>query len=250
MKTVHAVSIIVATAALVVLGGFSHASQMDTDIESQAKQSYVFQNYLKSDDVKVQAKDGVVTLTGTVSEESKKSLAGETVASLPNVKKVDNKLQVKGESPAEKSDAWIKMKVKTTLFFHRSVSAATEVDVKDGVVTLRGEADSQAEKDLTAEYAKDVDGVKSVKNEMTVAKAPQEKRTVGDKIDDASITALVKMTLLSHKSTSGLKTSVKTTDGVVTLSGEAANAAEMALATKLAADVNGVKSVDNRMTVK
>jgi osmotically-inducible protein OsmY len=250
MKTVHAVSIIVAAVALLVLGGFARASQMDTEIEAKAKQSYVFKNYLKGDDVKVQSKDGVVTLTGTVSEESRKSLAGETVASLPNVKKVDNKLEVKGESPAEKSDAWIKMKVKTTLFFHRSVSATTEVDVKDGVVTLRGEAASQAEKDLTAEYAKDIDGVKSVKNEMTVAKVGPEKRTVGDKIDDASITALVKATLLSHKSTSAINTSVKTMDGIVTLTGTAANAAEIALASKLANDVNGVKSVDNRMTVK
>lgn len=250
MKTVHAASIVVAAVALLVLGGFARASQTDTDIETSAKQSYIFKNYLKGDDVKVQSKDGVVTLTGTVSEESRKSLAGETVASLPNVKKVDNKIEVKGERPAERSDAWLKTKVKTSLFFHRSVSASTEVDVNDGVVTLRGEADSQAEKDLTAEYAKDVEGVKSVKNEMTVAKTPKEKRTVGDKIDDASITALVKSTLLTHKSTSGLKTSVQTKDGVVTLSGEAANAAEIALATKRANDVNGVKSVDNRMTVK
>ncbi|MDW7709641.1 MAG: BON domain-containing protein [Deferrisomatales bacterium] len=251
MKTVYAASIVVAAVALLVLGGLARASQMDTDIETSAKQSYVFKTYLEGDDVKVQSKDGVVTLTGTVSEESRKSLAGETVAALPNVKKVENKIEVKGESPAERSDAWLKMKVKTSLFFHRSVSASTEVDVNDGVVTLRGEADSQAEKDLTAEYAKDVEGVKSVKNEMTVAKkTPKEKRTVGDKIDDASITALVKTALLTHKSTSGLKTSVQTKDGVVTLSGEAANAAEVALATKRASDVKGVKSVDNRMTVK
>jgi hypothetical protein len=31
----------------------------------------------------------------------------------------------------------------------------TEVDVKDGIVTLRGEATSQAQKDLTTEYAKE-----------------------------------------------------------------------------------------------
>jgi len=46
----------------------------------------------------------------------------------------------------------------------------TEVDVKDGIVTLQGEATSQAQKDLTTEYAKDVEGVKEVKNEMTVTK--------------------------------------------------------------------------------
>ena len=39
-------------------------------------------------------------------------------------------------------------------------------------------------------------------------------------------------------------------DGVVTLSGKAENAAEIALAGKLANDVNGVQSVQNNMTVK
>ena len=56
------------------------------------------------------------------------------------------------------------MKVKSALLFHRNVSAtATEVELKDGIVTLKGEATSEAQKELTTEYAKDVDDVKSVK---------------------------------------------------------------------------------------
>ena len=84
---------------------------------------------------------------------------------------------------------------------------------------------------------------------MTLANASKGAQTLGDKIDDASITAMVKMTLLGHRSTSALNTSVTTKDGVVTLSGEADNAAEIALAGKLANDVNGVQSVQNNMTV-
>ena len=74
-------------------------------------------------------------------------------------------------------------------------------------------------------------------------------QTVGGKIDDASVTALVKMTLLYHRSTSALKTSVTTKNGVVTLSGKAKNAAEKDLATKFVKDVNGVRSVKNLMTI-
>jgi osmotically-inducible protein OsmY len=72
---------------------------------------------------------------------------------------------------------------------------------------------------------------------------------MGDKIDDASITARVKSSLLSHHSTSAVHTSVSTTDGVVTLSGVAKNAAEKSLVTKLATDINGVNSVINNMTI-
>jgi osmotically-inducible protein OsmY len=238
----------VAAMALLALSMPVYASK-DSRIESSAKKSHVFMTYLKADDITIQSKDGAVTLTGTVSEESHKSLAQETVASLPGVKSVDNRLEVKGTSPAMNTDAWITAKVKTMLLFHRSVSAMTEVNTTNGIVTLQGKATSQAQKDLTTEYAKDVEGVKDVKNEMTIAKTSKKTQTVSRKVDDASITALVKMTLLYHRSTSALNTSVTTSNGVVTLSGKASNAAEKDLATKFAIDVNGVKSVKNQMTI-
>ena len=242
--------LMVTAAAMLVISVPVQASKMDSRIESTAKQSYVFKTYLKDDDIKIQSVDGVVSLTGTVSEESHKSLAQETVASLQGVKSVDNRLEVKGERPAEKSDAWLTTKVKTMLLYHRNVSAMTEVNTKDGIVTLRGEAASQAQKDLTTEYTKDVDGVKDVNNEMTVTKTSKKTQTVVQKMDDASITAQVKMTLLYHRSTSALNTKVTTKKGVVTLSGKAGNAAEKDLATKLVNDVNGVKGVNNRMTIE
>jgi osmotically-inducible protein OsmY len=89
-------------------------------------------------------------------------------------------------------------------------------------------------------------GQRSYRRKLGAAK-PDE--TVGEKIDDASITAQVKMSLLSHRSTSALKTKVETTDGVVTLTGVTKNAAEKALVTKLVTDVNGVSSVVNNMTI-
>jgi hyperosmotically inducible protein len=63
-------------------------------------------------------------------------------------------------------------------------------------------------------------------------------------------TAQVKMTLLYHRSTSALKTKVETKSGVVTLHGKAHNASELHLATKIANDVNRVKSVQNRMIIE
>ncbi len=252
MKAKYSISIVVAAVALLTLSAPVHASEMDDRIESSAKDSYVFKTYLKGDDIKIQSKDGAVTLTGIVSEESRRGLAKETVAGLPEVKSVDNKLEVKGASPTPNSDAWLREKVRTTLLFHWNVSASTtEVDVKDGLVTLRGDAASQAQKELTTEYAKDVEGVKAVKNEMTVSKTSQMTiaRVVG-KIDDASITAQVKITLLYHRSTSALNTKVETRDGVVTMYGKASNAAEKTLVTKLVNNINGVKSVNNRMTIE
>ena len=241
-----------AVAAAVLLMSVSvHASEMDNRIESSAQKSYVFTTYLKDDAIKIESNDGVVALTGTVKEESHKSLAQETVASLPGVKSVDNQLAFKGESPAENSDGWLSMQVKYSLLYNRNVSGIkTQVFVTDGVVTLKGEADNQAQKDLAGEYAKDVNGVKNVNNEMTIAKTSNKAEpTMGDKIDDASITAQIKMAFLTHHSTSAFKTGVETTNGIVTLSGIASNDAGKDMAAKVAGDVNGVTRVVNNMTI-
>lgn len=252
MKAKSSISIMLTAAALLAMTAPVHAAkQTDSRIESSARQSYVFKTYLKTDDIKVQSKDGAVVLTGTVTENFHKSLAQDTVAGLPGVNSVDNRLETKGAPATANSDAWLRDKVKITLSFHRSVSAlSTEVDVKDGVVTLRGTAASDAQKELTTEYTRDVEGVKGVLNQITVVKTSKNERTVGNKIDDSSITAQVKMTLLYHRSTSVLNTTVKTKLGVVTLDGKARNVSEKDLATKLASDVNGVKEVKNRMSIE
>ena len=251
MNSSYPLALLAATSTLLATTVALHASDTDDRIESAAKKSYVFKTYLKDDAIKTDSKNGVVTLTGTVSESSHKSLAENTVESLPGVTSVDNKLTIKGESPAEHSDAWISTKVKSTLLFHRNVSSSgTDVFVKDGVVSLRGEAANEAQKELTGEYAQDVEGVKSVKNELTIAKTPAKpSETFGEKIDDASITAQVKSSLFSHRSTSSIKTKVQTIDGVVTLSGIAKNDAEKSLVTKLVNDINGVSKVINNMTI-
>ena len=250
-KTMFPLTLAVAVSTILISSTPVRAADTDSRIESSAAKSYTFKTTLKGDSIKVDSKDGVVTLTGTVTNAAQKSLAEDTVASLPGVKSVDNQLKLSGTQPEEHSDTWIAMKVKTSLLFHRSVSAtSTDVNVRDGIVTLSGEASNAAERELTTEYAKDIDNVKSVKNDMTIAKAPAvSSETTGDKIDDASITAQVKSSLLSHHSTSALHTGVTTTDGVVTLTGAAKNDAEKSLVTKLATDINGVTSVVNNMTI-
>ncbi|MHB8765568.1 MAG: BON domain-containing protein [Deferrisomatales bacterium] len=238
--------------AVLATNGPPRASDLDDRIESSAESTYVFQTYLKDDEITVVSKDGVVTLTGTVLDDFHKSLAQETVARLPGVKSVDNRLKLKGGPLAEKSDAWITSKVKTALLFRRNVDASViQVSVKDGIATLRGDAISQAQKEVTTEYARTVEGVKGVRNEMTVSTIAKNihEAAMRGKIDDASVTAQVRMALLFHRSTSVLNTQVDTDDGVVTLRGEARNVAEKELVGELVNEINGVKKVRNEMSI-
>jgi hyperosmotically inducible periplasmic protein len=227
------------------------SSATDSKIEDAAKSSYNYRTVLE-DHVKVKAKDGVVTLTGTVQDKGERDLAADTVENLPGVVAVKNEIKVESTYP-EKSDGWMALKIRSRLLVKGNVSAVnTSVDVKDGNVVLTGTAANVAQKELTAVYAKDIDGVKTVQNDIVVSDKNMkgEKLTMGEKIDDASITSQVKYALLAHKSTSAIKTKIVTADGVVLVTGEAASDAEKSLVTKLASDVRGVNSVTNKMTVK
>jgi len=237
------------------------SSESDRKIEDSAKASYNYRTVLE-DNVKVKSRDGVVTLTGTVQDKDDRALAQDTVENLPGVASVNNEITVKSTYP-EHSDAWMAFKIRSRLLVKAHVSASsTKVAVNDGNVTLSGTADNAAQKELTEAYAKDIDGVRAVKNDIivrdTAALAREDAardrdmkgESVGEKIDDASITTQVKYALLSHKSTSALKTKVTTTDGMVRITGDAATAAEKSLVTKLAEDVRGTRSVTNEMNVK
>jgi len=244
------------SALFIVLAGpiaLLASSATDRKIEEAAKASYNYRTVLE-DHVKVKASDGIVTLTGTVQDNDDKALAADTVENLPGVTAVKNEIKVKSDYP-EHSDAWMAFKVRSRLLVRANVSAtSTKVSAADGVVTLSGTADNIAQKELTEVYAKEIDGVKSVRNEIVVNEKVASNESMGDKMsdkmDDASITSQVKYALLSHKATSAIKTKVTTNDGAITITGEAASDAEKSLVTKLAKDVRGVTSVNNNMTVK
>lgn len=223
---------------------------MDARIEDAARNSYVFRTHLKDDSIKVDAKEGVVTLKGSAADDSHKMLAEETVASLPGVVRVDNQIDVES-APKEMSDDWIAIKAWSRILLQSDASATdTHIAVKDGVVTLTGNADSEAQKELTELCLKDMEGVKGVENKLVVATPPAEpRRSMREVIDDASITAQVKYALLTHRSTSALKTDVTTKNGIVVVNGKAKNEAERTLVTKLARNVRGVKEVRNEMKV-
>ena len=225
------------------------SSDTDRKIEDAAKASYNYRTVL-DDKVSVKANDGIVTLTGMVADKDSKNLAEDTVSNLPGVVRVNNKITL---DPAlkEHSDTGIALKIRYQLLMRSNVSIAnTKVNVQDGVVLLTGTAGSMAEKELVGAYATDISGVKSVKNEIVILAPAADKNTVAEAIDDASITSQVKYALLTHKSTSALKTKINTNDGVVVIKGEATNDAEKSLVGKLATGVRGVKSVTNDMTVK
>jgi len=253
-----------ALGALVPSATTLRADDRDDKIEDAYKNSYVYRTQLHDSDISISSKNGTVTLKGTVDSADQKRLAEDTAQGLPGVTRVDDMIKVRNE-PKESSDDWIAVKVRGALLFHRNVSITdTKVTVRSGVVTLTGLADNEAEKALAAEYAADVKGVQKIDNRIEVGtrhsdaamvdsaahKAAVTDRSVGEKIDDASITAQLKYALGVRRSTSALKTEITTREGVVKITGTAQNGAEKDLVTQLAKNIDGVRDVQNDMTVR
>jgi hyperosmotically inducible protein len=73
---------------------------------------------------------------------------------------------------------------------------------------------------------------------------------VGDAAGDAAITAKVKGALLADQYVKGMQIDVDTHDGAVTLTGAADTQPNLDRAADIARKIDGVKSVENRITVK
>ncbi|GBG15024.1 transporter [Novimethylophilus kurashikiensis] len=82
------------------------------------------------------------------------------------------------------------------------------------------------------------------------ANPSSDKSTVTAKMDDAGITAKVKSALIADSDVKGLQINVDTSNGVVTLKGEAENQAQIDKAVAIAQKTDGVSNVVNQLTIK
>ncbi|MDP2138528.1 MAG: BON domain-containing protein [Candidatus Didemnitutus sp.] len=223
----------------------------DLRIEEAARNCYSLRVVLSDQGpMTISALNGVVALTGTVRDLQSKVLAGETIAHLRGVARVDNGLIVLGQ-PLEFSDGWINHAIRRRLLVQANVRAnSTGIAVDDGVVTLTGTSASQSQKEQTGFYAASIDRVRSVKNNLVVDDSGTSRPSPADNVDDASINTLVKHALSAHRLGLGNDTSIRTRDGMVMISGMVDSAQEKEDITALAREIRGVRTVVNNMRVR
>ena len=162
------------------------------------------------------------------------------------------------------TDAGITTNVKSKLVADDLVKARQiDVDTQEGVVTLSGTVQSSEEEAQALQIARDTNGVASVVDNINVSAERDAAPTTGlgesassmasdamDAAGDAGIAAKVKTALMADTSVSGLSIDVDTANGVVTLTGTVNNAAEKAKAIEIAAKVDNVMRVEDKLTVK
>ncbi len=152
------------------------------------------------------------------------------------------------------TDAGITTAVKGKLAADDAVKAyQIDVDTERKVVTLTGTVDTAIAKSRAVEIARDTNGVTSVTDNIVVSATADTAPTMPDAapaaLSDPGITATVKTKLLGDPAVGGLRIDVDTRDGVVTLSGQVKTQAERDQALKLARETDGVKTVEDKLTV-
>ena len=162
-------------------------------------------------------------------------------------------------------DAVITTKVKGKILKDKATRADNiEIETVDGVVNLTGTARSKAKAARAVTLARQVKGVKSVKNNIQMAagdttaatdKNMDKKASTADNrrsdqpVKDTTITTKVKAKFVEDKTVSATDIHVKTINGVVNLTGNAKSRDESSKAAEIARGVDGVKSVSNKIKV-
>ncbi len=144
-------------------------------------------------------------------------------------------------------DSTIAATIKAGLLDNQKTHAGRiNVESYKGVVQLSGFVETEAEKEAAGKVAKGVSGVREVNNSIAL----QPKTSWGTKLDDSLLTGKVKAALMDSSEIKSMQINVETRNGVTQLAGFVTSQGMKERAGKLAASIEGVKSVDNALLVK
>lgn len=141
---------------------------------------------------------------------------------------------------AAASDPWITTKAKLALFTAEGVSASgINVDTVDGILSLHGTVDSEAEKSNAEAVVHDIDGVGSVRNLLQVVPGQHQERVAAS---DKDVKANVEKVLADRAALADVRVQ-SVNDGVVLLGGDVNGLNSHLWAVALASKVPGVRRV-------
>lgn len=146
----------------------------DSVVTTRVKSALLADPDVKSFDFKVETRKGEVQLSGFVDNQSQIDHATTITRGVVGVSSIDNKLSLKGAATTvgnKVDDGIITTKVKTALLADANVKSfdITVVTRKDEV-QLSGFVDNQSQMDRAIEVARGIEGVRNVRNEMSIKK--------------------------------------------------------------------------------
>ncbi len=127
-----------------------------------------------------------------------------------------------------------------------SLSTVIDVTVNDGAVLMTGKVKTPEEKVLATRLAWEIRGVREVVNEVQVT----DNSSIKDIAKDLAASAQLRGKLIADSDVSSLNFSIDVVNGIVYLSGVAANAEEVNKVVAHAQDLRFAKKVVNYITLQ
>jgi osmotically-inducible protein OsmY len=191
--------------------------------------------------VRVNAKDGAVMLTGTVTTYAHKLAAVRAAERIYGVMAVADDIEVVLAPSVRRKDADIAKEIARLRTSSTSIPEALQVEVTKGKVTLHGLVDWKWQRDDAARVVGHLPGVRSVENRIEIRPHDvPDADAVQRRIEDA----IERMADLDARSIR-----VSASHGGVRLHGTVRSLAERRLAQEVAESAPGVTSVENEIDV-
>lgn len=146
----------------------------DSVVTTKVKSALFADPDVKSFDIKVETRQGVVQLSGFIDSQTRVERALDIARRVEGVRSVENHMTVKGDAPSAGNmldDSIITSKIKSSFLADAEVKGLDiGVVTHKGEVQLSGFADSRAQIERAKQLASKVDGVKRVIDKMSVKK--------------------------------------------------------------------------------
>lgn len=212
-------------------------SQIQTDVLNELR----WDLRVKETEIGVVVHDGIVTLEGTVDSWGRRVAAEKAAHRVIGVLDVANELTVKLPSSHERDDTDIARTVRSALEWDVFVpSEKIHTTVSNGCVTLEGEVSYMSQREDAARAVRNLVGVKTVVNRLTVA-APS--------VPTAAVRAAIEGALARHAAHAAKHVNIAVDDDKVTLSGEVPSWAEHEAIEGAVRGTHGVRRVINRLQI-
>lgn len=187
--------------------------------------------------ISVTAKDGVVTLRGSVPHYFEKNSAEETAQRVGGVRAVADELEVNLLGSYERTDSDIAAAALTALDWNYAVPEGMKVTVDRAWVTLKGEVDWDFERNAAKNAITPLMGVRGVTNEITLKKRAQS----------SDIKTRIEEALKRSAESEGREINVAVDGAKVTLSGNVHSFSEIEDARLAAWGAPGVMTVESNL---
>jgi osmotically-inducible protein OsmY len=211
----------------------------DTQIHHDVLEELKWDSRVDETEVGVQVDGGVVTLTGTVTSWAKRSAAQEATRRVIGVLDVADDLKVKVPGGLARTDTEIAQAVRRALEWDVFVpDEKITSTVTDGWVTLEGTVERWSQRDDAGRAARNLTGVTSVVNKITVKPAQPVAEDVRKAVEQA-------LERRAEREARGIRVDVR--DGTVTLTGPVHSWAERKSVLAAARFTPGVGAVEDHL---